>query len=141
MIKYNLKCKNKHEFESWFSSSKEFEKLKSKKIIECTFCGTKNIQKSIMSPSIINKEQKEKNIKSSRYIKKIRQDLLKMRSFIEKNFKYVGDNLPQEVRNIYYDKSKNKNIYGKATLEETEELREEGIELTTIPWIDNKKDN
>ncbi len=141
MIKYNLKCKNKHEFESWFSSSKEFEKLKSKKIIECTFCGTKNVQKSIMSPSVINKEQIEKNIKSSRYIKKIRQDLLKMRSFIEKNFKYVGDNLPQEVRNIYYDKSKNKNIYGKATLEETEELKEEGIELTTIPWIDNKKDN
>ena len=141
MIKYNLKCKNKHEFESWFSSSKEFEKLKSKKIIECTLCGTKNVQKSIMSPSIISKEQKEKNIKSTRYIKKIRKDLLKMRSFIEKNFKYVGDNLPQEVRNIYYDKSKIKNIYGKATLEETEELREEGIELTTIPWIDNKKDN
>ena len=141
MIKYNLKCENKHEFESWFSSSKEFEKLKSKKIIECTLCGTKNVQKSIMSPSVISKEQKEKNIKSSRYIKKIRQDLLKMRSFIEKNFKYVGDNLPQEVRNIYYDKSKNKNIYDKATLEETEELREEGIELTTIPWIDNKKDN
>ena len=141
MIKYNLKCKNKHEFESWFSSSKEFEKLKSKKIIECTLCGTKNVQKSIMSPSVISKKQKEKNIKSTRYIKKIRKDLLKMRSFIEKNFKYVGDNLPQEVRNIYYDKSKNKNIYGKATLEETEELREEGIELTTIPWIDNKKDN
>ena len=141
MIKYNLKCKNKHEFESWFLSSKEFEKLKSKKIIECTLCGTKNVQKSIMSPSVISKEQKEKNIKSTRYIKKIKKDLLKMRSFIEKNFKYVGDNLPQEVRNIYYDKSKNKNIYGKATLEETEELREEGIELTTIPWIDNKKDN
>ena len=141
MIEYNLKCKNKHEFESWFSSSKEFEKLKSKKIIECTLCGTKNVQKSIMSPSVISKKQKEKNIKSMRYIKKIRKDLLKMRSFIEKNFKYVGDNLPQEVRNIYYDKSKNKNIYGKATLEETEELREEGIELTTIPWIDNKKDN
>ena len=141
MIKYNLKCKNKHEFESWFSSSKEFEKLKSKKIIECTFCGTKNVQKSIMSPSVISKEKKGKNIKSSRYIKKIRKDLLKMRSFIEKNFKYVGDNLPQEVRNIYYDKSKNKNIYGKATPEEAEELREEGIELTTIPWIDNKKEN
>ena len=141
MIKYNLKCKNKHEFESWFSSSKEFEKLKSKKIIECTLCGTKNVQKSIMSPSVISKKQKEKNIKSMRYIKKIRKDLLKMRSFIEKNFKYVGDNLPQEARNIFYDKGKNKNIYGKATFEETEELREEGIELTTIPWIDNKKDN
>ena len=141
MIKYNLKCKNKHEFESWFSDSKEFEKLRQKKIIECTLCGTKNVQKSIMSPSILSKNQKEKNIQSTRYLKKIRRDLLKMRNFIEKNFNYVGDNFPQEVRNIYYDKNKNKNIYGKATPEEAEELREEGIELTTIPWIDNKKEN
>ena len=141
MIKYNLKCKNKHEFESWFSDSKEFEKLKSKKIIECTFCGTKSVQKTIMSPNVVSKQQKEKNIKSSRYIKKIKHDLLKMRNFIEKNFKYVGENLPQEVRKVYYDKSKNRNIYGKATPEETEELREEGIELTNIPWIDNKKEN
>ena len=141
MIKYNLKCKNKHEFESWFSDSKEFEKLKSKKILECTFCGTKSVQKTIMSPNVVSKQQKEKNIKSSRYIKKIRHNLLKMRIFIEKNFKYVGENLPQEVRKVYYDKSKNSNIYGKATLKETEELREEGIELTTIPWIDNKKEN
>ena len=141
MIKYNLKCKNKHEFESWFSDSKEFEKLRQKKIIECTLCGTKNVQKSIMSPSILSKDQKEKNIQSTRYLKKIRRDLLKMRNFIEKNFNYVGDNFPQEVRNIYYDKNKNKNIYGKATPDEAEELREEGIELTTIPWIDNKKEN
>ena len=52
MIKYNLKCKNKHEFESWFSDSKEFEKLLKKKIIECLFCKTKSVKKSIMSPRI-----------------------------------------------------------------------------------------
>ena len=141
MIKYNLRCKNNHEFESWFSDSKEFEKLRQKKIIECTLCGTKNVQKSIMSPSILSKHQKEKKIQSERYLKKIRKDLLKMRNFIEKNFEYVGTNFPKEVRNIYYDKRKNKNIYGKATQEETEELKEEGIELTTVPWIDKTEDN
>ena len=140
MIKYNLKCKNKHEFESWFLDSKEFEKLKSKKMIECTFCGTKVIEKSIMSPNVLNNEEKENRIKSSKNLKKIKEDLLKMRSFVEKNFEYVGQDFPREVRNIYYDKRKNKNIYGKATEEETEELKEEGIELTTIPWID-KRDN
>ena len=31
MIKYNLKCQNDHEFESWFSDSGEFNKLKKKK--------------------------------------------------------------------------------------------------------------
>ena len=136
MIKYNLKCKNKHEFESWFADSKEFERLKSKKIIECTFCGTKLIEKSIMSPNILSKDEKSQNSVRSKNFKKIREDLIKMR-----NFEYVGENFPSEVRNVYYDKKKNKNIYGKATPEETEELKEEGIELTSIPWIDNKRDN
>ena len=139
MIKYNLKCKHKHEFESWFLDSKEFEKLKSKKMIECIFCKTKSIEKSIMAPSVLSQEQKQKNQKSIKYIKKIQKDLLKMRNFVEKNFEYVGNNFPREVRNVYYDKRKNKNIYGKATPEETQELEEEGIELTVIPWIDNKK--
>ena len=34
MIKYNLKCENKHEFESWFSNSSEFDKLNKKKIMK-----------------------------------------------------------------------------------------------------------
>ena len=63
MIKYNLKCKNKHEFESWFSDSKEFEKLKNSKIIECIYCKTKSIEKSIMSPRISNKDVDEKNVR------------------------------------------------------------------------------
>ena len=51
MIKYLLRCRNKHEFESWFSDSKEFEKLKKKNLIECIFCQSKNVDKSIMSPN------------------------------------------------------------------------------------------
>ena len=65
MIKYNLKCTNKHEFESWFSSSNEFEKLKIKKLIECIYCSSKKVDKSIMSPLVLskvkNKEQKSKS--------------------------------------------------------------------------------
>ena len=91
-----------------------------------------------MSPRILSKEQKEKNNKSIKEIKKIKQDLLKMRKFVEKNFEYVGDHFPREVRNVYYDRRKNKNIYGTTTPEEAEELSEEGIELTTIPWVENK---
>ena len=139
MIKYNLKCSNGHEFKSWFSDSKEFEKLKSKKMIECIFCGVNSVEKSIMSPNILSKEEKQKNNNSLKKFKKIKQDLQKMRNFIEKNFEYVGENFPREVRNVFYDKRKNKNIYGNATPEETEELKEEGIELTTIPWIDERE--
>tara|TARA_A100001011_G_scaffold296736_1_gene309305 strand:+ start:2962 stop:3375 length:414 start_codon:yes stop_codon:yes gene_type:complete len=135
MIKYNLKCKNKHEFESWFSDSKEFEKLVKKKMIECVFCKTKSVKKSIMSPSISNRNE---STFSNKEIKKIKKDLVKLRKFIEKNFDYVGDNFPREVRKIYYDENKKKNIYGTATLDETNELKEEGINLTTIPWVKDK---
>ena len=136
MIKYNLKCDNNHEFESWFSSSNEFEKLRTKKLIECIYCNSKKIDKSIMSPLVLNKDKKneEKN-KFNTDINKIRKELFKVRKFIEKNFEYVGKDFSKEVRNVYYDNRKNKNIYGNATEDETAELREEGIEITSIPWV------
>ena len=60
MIKYNLKCKNKHEFESWFSDSKEFDRLKNKNLIECIYCQSKKVDKSIMAPSVTNTKLKNK---------------------------------------------------------------------------------
>ena len=64
MIKYNLKCKNSHEFESWFSSSSEFDKLKKKNLLECIYCNSKNISKSIMAPSISVVKGKRVEIKN-----------------------------------------------------------------------------
>ncbi len=139
MIKYNLKCKNKHEFESWFSNSKEFERLRSRKMIECIYCKSKEVEKSIMSPLVLNKEEKTKKEKSLENFKKVQTELVKLRKFVEKNFEDVGKNFPREVRNVYYDNRKNKNIYGQATPEETEELKEEGIEVTSIHWVDKSK--
>ena len=139
MIKYNLKCKNKHEFESWFSNSKEFEKLRSKKMIECIYCKSKEIEKSIMSPLVLNKEEKTKKEKSLEDFKKVKKELVKIRKFVEKNFENVGKNFSREVRNVYYDNRKNKNIYGQATAEETEELKEEGIDIASIPWVDKNQ--
>ena len=52
MIKYNLVCNNNHEFESWFSDSNEFNKLNKKKLLECIYCSSNKIQKSIMSPMV-----------------------------------------------------------------------------------------
>jgi hypothetical protein len=141
MIKYLLKCNNKHEFESWFSDSKEFEKLKKKNLIECIFCHSKNIQKSIMSPNIVSKEKNVEKKFNNKEFDKIKKELIKIRKFVEKNFEFVGDKFPKEARNIYYDNKKNKNIYGTATPEEKLELEEEGIELASIPWINNKKEN
>ena len=92
-----------------------------------------------MSPNIVCKEKITDKKSNNKEFNKLKKDLLKIRKFVEKNFKFVGDKFPQEVREIYYDNKKNKNIYGTATLEEKSELEEEGIELASIPWVDSKE--
>ena len=62
MIKYNLHCEYKHEFESWFSNSREFEKLKKKELLECIYCSSKKIQKSIMSPMVSKTSTKKDDL-------------------------------------------------------------------------------
>ena len=141
MIKYNLKCENHHEFESWFSDSKEFDKLKNKKLLQCIFCNSKEIAKSIMSPMVSisrNKIEDEFQIGDKEFRNK-KKKLLKLRSYIEKNFEFVGTDFSKKVREIYYDKKNKKMIYGITSPEEREELKEEGIDLLSIPWVD--KDN
>ena len=128
-----------HEFESWFSSSIEYEKLKKKNLIECIFCKSTKIEKSIMSPNIVGKKDKVDNRFDSKEFIKIKKNIQKIKKFVEKNFEFVGDKFTREVREIYYDNKKNKNIYGTASSKEREELEAEGIELTSIPWIKNKE--
>ena len=140
MIKYNLKCDNDHEFVSWFSDSSEFEKLSKKNFLECIFCNSKNIKKSIMSPMISSKKSSEDNIDlMNQKISIEKNKLIKLRKFVEKNFEYVGDKFSEKVRDVYYDKKSKKSIYGIASPEEKEELSEEGIDLLSIPWV--SKDN
>jgi|TARA_B100001093_G_C26760555_1_gene985481 hypothetical protein len=140
MIKYNLKCKQGHEFESWFADSKEFEKLNNKKLLNCVYCSSKNIKKSIMSPMISGGKIKDQSFNFiDKKLLNEKKQLLKLREYIEKNCEFVGDKLSEKVREVYYDKKTKKSVYGTTTNEEREELAEEGIELLSIPWV--RKDN
>ena len=138
MIKYNLICRCGKTFESWFSSSNEYEALKKKKLINCIYCNDNSVKKTVMAPNLSSKSNKiTKKVKLE---SKIKRELINIRKYIEKNCKNVGDNFSQEARSIYYDKKTSKGIYGKATPEETDELIEEGIDVATIPWV-NKVEN
>jgi len=140
MIKYNLKCEKNHEFSSWFLDSHEYEKLKNKKLLECIFCLSKKIEKMIMSPMILGKKAKEIETDFlNQNPANAKNELLKIRKHIEKNFEFVGDQFSKKVREVYYDEKSKKAIYGTTTYEEREELREEGIDLLSIPWV--SKDN
>jgi len=137
MIKYNLICKCGNTFESWFSSSSEFDFLCKKKLVKCIYCESSTVKKTVMAPNLSSKSNKV--FKKTKLEKKIKKQLLDFRKYIEKNCKNAGENFTREARSIHYDKKTSQSIYGKATAEETTELLEEGIEVATIPWVDKSE--
>ena len=109
MIKYSLNCKNCDlTFESWFASSKEYEKLKKKKFLNCHNCNSFEVEKSLMAPSLINKNHNSKNYEDQKKYDKIKKTISEYQKFIKNNFEYVGNNFAYEARSIHYDNKKNK---------------------------------
>ena len=141
MIKYNLLCKKcKLTFDSWFASSKEYDKLKRKKLINCHSCGSLKVEKSLMAPKLISKNFNNKNDKKNliKY-QKIKKTIREYQKFIKNNFDYVGENFAYEARSIHYNnKKKNKGIYGTASNQDLKELNEEGIDAQMVPWFENE---
>ena len=141
MIKYKLICKGCNtDFDSWFASSNEYERLKKKKLLSCHKCASLKIEKTIMAPQLINRKSKSsEKIKLQKYndVKKI---IMGYQKFIKENLKFVGKNFAYEARSIHYNNKKAaKGIYGTASKEDLKELKEEGIDAQMIPWIDENE--
>ena len=134
MIKYRLICKNCDlNFESWFNSSLEFERLKKKDLLNCHVCESKDIEKTLMAPNLVKSNLKSVDEKK---LAKFRKKINEYQKFIKSNFEYVGENFTHEARAIHYNEKKsNKGIYGKASKEDVKELAEEGTKTELIPWF------
>ena len=106
MIKYKLKCKNCSEtFDSWFASSKEFEKLKKLKLISCNSCNSLKIDKSIMSPRIsprmnnINEKKSKNQVKLKLKLESSKHILKKIFNMLETILLTKPDQFITEIRN------------------------------------------
>jgi len=141
MIKYNLLCKKcELTFDSWFATSKEYDKLKNKKLINCHSCGSIKVEKNLMAPKLISKNFSLKNEKKNLVkSQKIKKTINAYQKFIKNNFDYVGENFAYEARSIHYNnKKKHKGIYGIASKRDLKELKEEGIDAQMVPWFESE---
>ena len=59
--------------------------------------------------------------------------LNRVRDHVEKTCEYVGADFPEEARKIHYGETPDRGIYGEATIEESEELLDEGIDVIALP--------
>ena len=137
MIVLNLKCENcNNEFEGWFASSKSCDQQIQKGFVECTRCFSQEVTKGLSKPNVAVKKGSVKS--EEKVLKELKSKITEVKRFIEKNCDYVGDQFSYEARRIHYDKTKKKAVYGTASKEEVKELSDEGIEVASIPWIEEE---
>ncbi len=138
MIVFNLKCKLcAMTFEGWFENTNEFNKQKKRNLINCPSCNSHSVKKTLMSPNL----SKKSNIKDSKIKKSIATNISKYKKIIEKNFDYVGEKFTEEAKKIKYGETKDRPIYGEATMEQTKELIDEEIKVVPLPFASKKKTN
>ena len=137
MIKYTLNCNNGHQFDSWFSDSSSFEKLKKKGHLECAICSSKKVEKSLMAPRITSSnDDKKKTLISTE--SSLEKEIKALKKKIKTTATDVGENFPTEARAMHYGEKEEKPIIGKTSVDEARDLAEEGIPFIPLPWSDDK---
>ena len=72
-------------------------------------------------------------------VEMVQEAWMKMVKHVMANTEDVGQNFAEEARKMHYGESEERNIRGQASLEETQDLLEEGIEVMPLPVPDSLK--
>lgn len=153
MIVYQLVCEHDHTFESWFRDSAAYDQMAAAGELVCPICGTAKVSKAVMAPRLARRKGADDTpaqapkapagsavdpvtaAKQALVGKKMAEFMRELRGQVEKSCDYVGDRFAEEARKIHYGESEARGIYGETSPEEARELREEGVEFTSIPWV------
>jgi len=134
MIRFHLKCREGHEFESWFQSNAAFDKLVSSSMVTCTVCGSSEVSKSMMAPAV----------STSSEITAPKPDdgaLAAFRAKVEAESDYVGKGFAKEARDMHDGLIPERPIYGEANLKEAKKLVDDGVPVMPLPFVPRKKAN
>ncbi len=155
MIHYQLRCDAGHGFDSWFRDSTGFDRQVAAGLVECPDCGSVRVGRALMAPAIPKKGRAravpvaagpahapapdpaptDGTALTGPMPARVVALLQKMRAEVEARCDYVGDQFADEARRMERGESDRRGIYGEATPEEAEALRDEGIEIGQIPWV------
>ena len=150
MIRYALKCSNDHSFESWFASAKAYETLVRQGHVSCAICGSTEVVKSLMAPTVQAGQKKASPPRDAETdvppdavhparplapASPMEQAMQALRRQIEDNSDYVGMNFAKEARAIHEGREPERAIYGEAKLDEARALIEDGIVVTPLPFL------
>lgn len=143
MIRYQLVCKCKNQFESWFRSSSDFDQQCERGLLACPVCGSGDVSKALMAPNVSTSRGKKTPASSDLSVPASEKTMVDaIRNFREKiinNSEYVGADFSSVARDIHYGDEPERPIHGEATVADVNELTDEGIEVLSIPALPEDK--
>ena len=142
MIVFDLECEHSHRFEGWFGSAGDFDTQLAGKLLSCPICNSANVVRrpsaSYVNTGAAEKPQRDKPESSNvsvpqQYANVSPETVARIIEHIVKNTDDVGNQFPEEARKIHYNEAPERHIRGTATPRDIDSLREEGIEVVSLP--------
>lgn len=146
MIVFDLKCRQDHRFQGWFRNGDAYDAQVAAGEVACPVCGDGRVEKAPMAPRLVKSrgeaaEPQQPAVagpaesRAAEVATEVRRVLADLRRQVEEKCDYVGERFAAEARRIHYGEIEARAIYGEATPAQADELKEEGIEVATIPWL------
>ena len=133
----NLRCAHGHRFEGWFASDDDFASQGERGLVACPLCDDKAISRLPSAPrlNVGKPRDPQADAPPAAEIAQARAQGQWLRAVRElmHNTEDVGDRFPEEARRIHYGEAQERGIRGRATREDADALRDEGIEVVAVP--------
>lgn len=141
MIRYALRCPEGHEFESWFRSSGDFDRLQAAGQVGCARCGATRVEKLLMAPAVTGTERPAPAPLRAPEPAPEAQALARLRAHVEANSDYVGLGFAAEARAMHEGRVPARSIHGEARPEEARKLLEDGVPVAPLPFLPKQRAN
>jgi hypothetical protein len=123
VIVFDLRCGDGGErFEAWFHSNTDYEAQAKRGLVECPYCGSTNIDKAPMAPSVPRKGSDD----ALKKLAAAQADMLR-------NSQWVGDKFAETARAMHSGEIEPAAVHGQARLDEVKALAEEGVPVAPLP--------
>jgi len=136
MIRFSLRCKEAHRFDSWFGSGADFERLLGAGLISCAVCGSTAVEKDLMAPNVAVSPPEQRPLSAP--ASPAEQALAELRRRIEAEADDVGRDFAIEARRIHAGEAPSRAIIGEARPADARALLEDGIPVAPLPWPPRK---
>ena len=139
----DLRCTHGHRFEGWFASDADLQSQMDHGLLECPVCADKAIMRLPSAPRLnvsgarepqpVTKPAEQPSAGDQPVEMTMQAAWLRAVQHVMNNTTDVGDRFAEEARKIHYGETDERAIRGRTTPDEAEALREEGIDVMSLP--------